>query len=359
MPDMRCAFRIPLSAALAALALAAAPSLAPAAAAPKPAPAKAPAVVEVPGAGGVLIDGILLPPERVWSEYRFQYCARAMIHAKPADAVDEKLLAAVVEQVIGSELLLREATRRGIAPAPGEEAAVRAIEVERWRGEEKFRTACRLLQVDEPFLIARGVRQQRVEALAVRDAGAEENLTEEALQQHYLSHRGEYLPKELPPVRYLFVPDGPGFKELVQKITDEAYALGGRGESFGPLVQAYSRHASAAQGGIVPESAAAAEPLPFSPPPGALKECRFRGFPDSAGYHFYLRDCRQPPPLAEIREKIRASLVAERRRAWVADLAAALRSKAKLAYLTGPPPPPPPGTAVAPGAPVMQPTHER
>jgi hypothetical protein len=289
----------------------------------------------VPGSGGVRLDGVLLPPERIWDEYRYQYCARAMIHARNTVEVDEKLLTTVVEQVLGAEMLAREAERRGHALSAAELKAVREAEVGRWRGEQQLATACKLLKVDEPFILARAARQRVIEAMAVKDSGAERGLDDQALEAAYLAHRGEYLTKELPPIRYLFVPAGPGVtNQTLKDIGAQGHELTKAGKSFVSLVERYSKHPSASAGGIVPEREENGPGLPFQPPRARLKECRFTGEANAEGLHFYFRDCRQPLPYAEVREKVRASEIAERRRRWTIELLAGIKQKAKVEYLT-------------------------
>lgn len=310
-------------------------------AAPLPAPALLAAAL--PGTGGARIDGVLLPPERIWDEYRFQYCSRAMIHSKPADAVDEKLLSSVIEQVIGAEMLAREALRRGHALTPAETQAAHDAEVGRWRGAEGLATACKLLKVDEPFILARAARQRLIEAMAVKDSGAERDLGEAALEASYREHLGDYLPGELPPMRYLFVPAGPGVtNETLQQIGAQGHELSKSGASFRPLVERYSKHASASAGGVVPERAGDAPGLPFQPVKVRLKECRFIGEADAQGLHFYFRDCRQPLPLAEVRGKVRERLVLERRKRWITEVLAGLKQKVKIEYLVSEKPTPEP-----------------
>jgi len=300
---------------------------------------------EVPGSGGVVIDGKLLPPERIWDEYRYQYCVKTMIHARPSDVVDEQVLERVVQQVVNAELLVREAARRGFALSEADRAALRAAEVKRWGTEANLRTACVLLKVDEPFLLARAARNGVVERMVEKESGAEQGITEAALRDWHRDNPGRYLPSAPPPPRYLFVPVSAGnLAEIYAKIATEADALRTANKSFASVVAAWSQHESAARGGVVPETGGGGPPLPFQPPAGQPQECRFTNIrTDPAGLHLYFRDCRQPLPYEQVRERVRTDLIQDRRGQWLKALSEKLRTTARLEYRVGPPTPAPAG----------------
>ena len=303
----------------------------------------APAGAAVPGSGGVVIDGVLLPAERIWNEYRYQFSVRSMIHAKPAGVVDERVLERVVKQVVSAELLAREAARRQIVLSEADRAALREQEVKRWGTEANFRTACTLLNVEEPFLLARAARNSLVERMVARDSGAEKGITEATLRDWHRDNPGRYLPATAPPLRYAFVPAAAGnLAEIFAKIAGEADALRTANKSFAPVVESWSRHESAARGGIVPERGGTAPPLPFQPHEGKPAECRFTNLDtDTAGLHVYFRDCREPQPFEQVRERVQVDLVQDRRTQWLRALSEKLNKSARLEYRVGPPPPAP------------------
>ena len=299
-------------------------------------PPAAAAAVDVPGAGGVVLNGEKIGVDQVWDEYSYQNSVRRFVHSRAVDAVDENLLSSVIEQQIRKRLLLHEAGRLGFTLEKGDAEKVRQKQVESWKGEQNFQNALRMIGVEERFILNRSEETLLIRRMLGAASKSEEGITEEVLLEHYRANPGRYLAGELPPLRYIFIPREVNSKQdgyrLVRLDID---ALRQEGKIYAPLAARYSKHESAAAGGIT---------APGSRPPssaGGVKECRLSPKRvDSTGVHLYFRDCRQPLPFADVQEKVREDLLAERRKEYGNELIERLRGEAEVIYLPleGPPP---------------------
>jgi hypothetical protein len=292
--------------------------------------------LEVQGSGGVAINGEQVAKEKIWQEYHFQNSARSMIHGRDAEVVDEKLLRAVIRQVTRKELLLQEARRLGYALTPEDRVTVRQRLVEQWKGEANFRTALPMLGTTEEFLLDRAGKTLVIKRMATGESKAKEGITGNELREHYRQYPARYMPEKLPPLRYIFVPaeEAPA-RSTYTTIAREGASLSAGGESFASMVRRYSKHESAARGGVVPEREAGEVGLPHQPAKGKLKPCRISPFlADSTGLSVYLRDCRVPIPFAEVREKVRADLIGTRRTQYLQDLGSRLEGQSDIRYMT-------------------------
>lgn len=298
------------------------------------------AATSVPGAGGAVVNGEKLAAETVWQEYSYQNVIRNFIHTKPDGGIDEGLLQSVIRQVVRKELLLQEARRRGYSLDEDAGAAIRQQEVERWRSEENFVQVLAMMGVAEEFILNRAAGRMLVEKMIAADSEADKSVAEKDVRSHYDSNLGRYLSRDEPPLRYLFVSRETGHPFVMYgKIAREADALRTKGDTFAAVVEAYSEHATASAGGIVPEIEKTGTGLPLQPV--TLKECRFSSFrPHETGLHMFLRDCRQPLPYAEVREQVRQDLIAARRSRYLHNLTEDLESRAavELLPLQGEPP---------------------
>lgn len=293
--------------------------------------------LDIPGSGGITVNGEQVTEMRVWQEYHYQNSVRSIIHSRDDERVDERILRSVIGQVVRKQLMLQEARRLDYTPMPGDMAEVRRIQVEQWKGERNFQSALMMLGVTEEFLLNRAAETLLIKKMAAGESKAEEGITESTLREHYRQTLGLYLPEEDPPLRYLFVPaeEAPP-RAMYTRIAREAEPLSAGGAaSFAALVQSYSRHASASQGGIVPEIGPGEVGLPRQPIRGKLKECRITPYLfDTTGLHVYLRDCRGPVPFPEVREGVRRDLIDTRRSQYLRDLVVRLEGQADIRYMS-------------------------
>lgn len=298
--------------------------------------------VDVPGAGGVVLNGETIGAEEIWQEYSYQNSLRKFIHNRPDDRVDEKLLGTVIEQKVRKHLLLQEARRLGYVLEEKDRAEVRRAQVEGWKGEANFRNALAMMGVEEGFILNRGGETRLINRMLDAESKAGKGITRKMLLEHYGENPGRFLSEKLSPLRYIFFPWEAGNpRNAYTLIAREAETLRNEGKSYASLPERYSKHESAAGGGIVPGRAKGETGLPLQPAEGGLKECRISSYKtDEQGMHVYLQDCRQPPPFGEVEGKVREDLVAARRAEFLSDLGTRLRDKASIAYLPleGPPP---------------------
>jgi len=306
-------------------------------------PRPAAGAVDVPGAGGVRVNGTLISQERIWAEYNFQIGVRSFIHAKAHDEVDTDLLRSVIKQAANRELLDQESRRLGYGLSEEERAGVYRTQVESWKGEARFKTAAVMMGVSEEFLLRRGESSLRREKLARGETGGQAEGSEEELRGHYEANVGSYLPEQPPPMRYIFVPAGAGksLRSIAGEIIREADALRRSEKGYISVVERYSRHESAARGGVVPEKPRGGEGLPLQP--SKLKECRLFAREDGEGLHVYLRDCRRPLSFDEARSRVVEDIRRERTAIFLRDTLSRLRKEGEMIYLplSGEPPPRP------------------
>lgn len=292
---------------------------------------------ELPGSGGVRVNGTLVSAERVWQEYRFQGTLRGFVHSRPAGEIDAPLFESVVRQLVSRELLAQEAHRLGHRLTDEDRVEARRLQVEAWKGEQNFRTAARMMGVPAEFIVERAAAtllRDKMAAAAVPDAPPS---GEAQLRDYYEGHLAAYLEKN-PPLRYIYIArkEGRRAPDLYKEIAVAADALRKSGKGYASLVAKYSEHPGAAAGGAVPEGAPGR--------PQTLKEGRLTGFvPDEAGWHLYLRDAESAAPFDQVRDRVRRDELEDRRKRWVAGTLERLAKQARIEHLTGPPPPPPGG----------------
>ena len=312
-----------------------------AATADKAAPAVQGEAINVPGAGGVRVNGEYAPARAIWDEYYAQIALKNFIHAGGPVKIDAALVALVVGQIVNRMLVDQEAARRGYVLTPEDEAAIRSQEQARWGGEENYRNALRMLTVTEEHQLVKARSAALRRKLIDGDAGATCAPDPETVRRYYDEHPDQFIATGKPPLRYLCVARVPGDYPLEKygQILKEAEVLRKQGKSYADLVARHSTHPGAAGGGIVDESAA--EKLPFQPK--ALKTCRSSEYAcDDSGLHVYLRDCSLPMPFEEAREKVRERVVRQHEDDFLKALVERLRAAARIEYepLKGEIPPP-------------------
>ena len=296
---------------------------------------------DLPGSGGIRVNGALVSAEAVWREYRFQSTLRGFIHSKPAGQIDAAMFASVTRQLVNRELLEQEAARLGLRLTDADRAEARRRQVEGWKGELNFATAARMMGVPEQFIVDRASATLLRERMAEAAVPATPAATEEQLRAYHESHGAAYLLKD-PPMRYVYILRKPGRRapDLRLEMLVAADGLRQAGKGYASLVAQYSDHPGAAAGGAIPEGA------PGRPPglkPGRISEV----VPDDAGWHFYLRDPEVAAPFEEVRARVVAEELQSRRNAWLAGVIEREAKKAAIEHLVGPPLLAPPAAAPA------------
>jgi hypothetical protein len=287
----------------------------------------------LPGSGGARIGVDIVPAVDVWQEYAYQVGVGNIIHSRPTNIVDDKVLRKSVDMVIERALLVRAAQARGLTFTDEERAQMRATHVERWKGEQSFQTALAMMNVSESYYLQRYGELQLARKLALAEVGDEKALAEAAVRDHYQQHLGKYL-DAAGSVRYLRLPGGDAGRAQLRSLYQEAEKARSAGISYAEVVRTFSVAPGALQGGVI----AAGGEEPHRRLAADLKPCRFsHTVEDEQGLHIYVRDCKLPLPFETVSARVRRDVYELRLQQSQAACVGKARESTTIELLTGEP----------------------